>query len=92
MRGELNLVLKVPLRLRGLLEKCLHLLVKFGFVLFQLRREFFAQGLHRTLFQRLKFALFKFQIRFSLSEQLVFYLEHLLDIQELGHDGVIKLE
>ena len=92
MRGELYLVLKVPLCLRGLFEKCLHLLVKFGFVLLQLRREFFAQGLHRTLLQRLKLSLFKFQIRLSLSELFVFDLEHLLDIQELRHDCVIKLE
>ena len=92
MRGELNLVLKVPLCLRGLFQKCLHLLIKFSFVLFQLRREFFAQGLHRTLLQRLKLPLFKFQIRLSLSELFVFDLEHLLDIQELRHDCVIKLE
>jgi len=92
LRGELNLVLKVPLCLRGFFEKCLHLLVKFGFVLFQLRREFLAEGLHRTLLQCLKLSLFKFQIRLSLSELLVFDLEHLLDIQQLGHDGVIKLE
>jgi len=61
-------------------------------VLFQLRRELFAESLHRTLPQCLKLPLFKFQVRLSLSELLVFDLEHFLDIQELRHDGVIKLE
>ena len=92
MRGELNLVLKVPFCLRGLLEKCLHLLVKFGFVLFQLRCEFIAESLHRSLLQSLKLTLFKLQVRLSLSELLVFDLEHFLDIQKLAHDGVIELE
>ena len=61
-------------------------------MLLQLRREFLAECLHRTLLQGLKLSLFELQILLSLSKLLVFDLEHFLDIQELGHDGVIELE
>ena len=61
-------------------------------MLLQLRREFLAESLNRTLLQGLKLSLFELQILLSLSELPVFDLEHFLDIQELGHDGVIELE